>query len=171
MQSNTITLRPWRETDLGNLLKYADNANIATNLTNGFPHPYPREKGEEMIAKVTKVNPPNILAISLNDEFIGSIGLYFQNDIFFRNAELGYWVAEPFWGRGFATEAIKQVTAYGFANWDYLQRVFARPFGSNIGSQRALEKAGFTFEARLQGTIFKNNRVEDELIYAKRRSA
>ncbi|MCU0433483.1 MAG: GNAT family N-acetyltransferase [Bacteroidia bacterium] len=169
MDQNTITLRPWRETDLENLLKYANNANIATNLTNGFPHPYPREKGEEMIAKVTKADQPNILAITINDEFIGSIGLHFQQDIFFRNAELGYWVAEPFWGRGIATSAIKQITAYGFEHWPHLDRVFARPFGSNIGSQRALEKAGFLLEARLKGTIYKNDRVEDELIYAARR--
>ncbi|MCA6362026.1 MAG: GNAT family N-acetyltransferase [Bacteroidetes bacterium] len=169
MQTDSIQLRPWRESDLGNLLKYANNINIATNLTNGFPHPYPREKGEEMIAKVTKADPPNILAITLNDEFIGSIGLHLQPDIFFRNAELGYWVAEPFWGRGFGTQAITQITAYGFAHWAEIERIFARPFGSNIGSQRALEKAGFTLEAHLKGTIFKNGRVEDELIYAVRR--
>jgi ribosomal-protein-alanine N-acetyltransferase len=169
MEPNTITLRPWRETDLDNVAVYANNYHIASKHMNVFPYPYARENAEEFFRRIKPANPANILAITLNDQFVGSIGLHFQSDIFFRNAELGYWVAEPYWGRGFATDAIGKMVNYGFENWDFLQRIFARPFGSNLASQRVLEKAGFEFEARLQGTIFKNNTVEDELIYAIRR--
>ena len=57
---------------------------------------------------------------------------------------------------------------YGFQHWD-INRIFARPFGTNIASQRVLEKAGFVLEARLEKTIFKNGEYLDELIYAVRR--
>jgi RimJ/RimL family protein N-acetyltransferase len=113
-------------------------------------------------------SPPRILAITLADEAIGGIGIHPQSDIYRQNAELGYWLGEPFWGKGIMTEAIRQMVIYGFEHWP-LNRIFARPYHTNIGSQRALKKAGFTLEARLQGTIIKNEEVLDELIYAIRR--
>lgn len=45
--------------------------------------------------------------------------------------------------------------------------IFARPFATNMGSQRVLEKAGFELEARLKKTLYKNGELMDELIYVK----
>ena len=81
---------------------------------------------------------------------------------------MGYWLAEPFWGKGIITAAIRQMVEYGFKTWD-ITRIYARPFGSNIASQKVLEKAGFRLEVRFEKTIFKNGVFEDELIYAIRR--
>lgn len=164
-----ILLRKWHIADLENLVRYANNLNIATNLTNVFPHPYTDEHGKAFIAMAGSHDPIRIFAITQNDETIGGIGLHPQTDIYERNAELGYWLAEPFWGKGIMTHAIGEMVAYGFNHFD-IDRIFARPFGSNIGSQRALEKAGFTLEAHLSKTLFKNGRYEDELIYAVRRT-
>ena len=85
-----------------------------------------------------------------------------------KNAELGYWLAEPFWGKGIITYAIQEMVEYGFKTFD-ITRIFAIPFGTNIASQKALEKAGFILEARLNKTIFKNGEYQDELIYAIRK--
>jgi len=63
-------------------------------------------------------------------------------------------------------EAIKEITAYGFQTFDIV-RIFARPFSTNLQSQRVLEKAGFTLEARLKKALFKNGEFMDELIYTK----
>ena len=82
--------------------------------------------------------------------------------------ELGYWLAEPFWGQGIITRAIGQMVQYGFENFD-ITRIFARPFGTNIGSQKALKKAGFLLEARFEKTLFKNGQFLDELVYALRK--
>ncbi|MBK7287173.1 MAG: GNAT family N-acetyltransferase [Flavobacteriales bacterium] len=87
-----------------------------------------------------------------------------------RNAELGYWIAKEHRGKGIMTDAIRQATARAFELLPAIHRVFARPYGRNTASQRVLEKAGFTLEVRLVGTFLKNGRVEDELIYAVRRS-
>lgn len=86
-----------------------------------------------------------------------------------KNAELGYWLGEKYWGNGILTRAIPQVLAFAFKTYD-LSRVFARPFGTNVASQRVLEKTGFTLEAKLEKTIFKNGEYLDELIYAQRKN-
>ena len=67
------------------------------------------------------------------------------------------------------TAAILEMIAYGFKRME-INRIFARPFGSNVGSQRVLEKAGFILEAKLKNTIWKNDKFEDEWVYAVRRS-
>jgi RimJ/RimL family protein N-acetyltransferase len=82
---------------------------------------------------------------------------------------LGYWLGEPFWGKGIMSEAIQQIVAFAFNTYD-IDRIFARPFGSNLASQRILEKNHFQLEARFKKTFFKNNQFEDELIYALRRN-
>ncbi len=61
-----------------------------------------------------------------------------------------------------------QIAEYGFVNFD-ITRIFARPYGTNVASQRVLEKAGFTFEGRFEKTLFKNGEFKDEFIYAVRK--
>lgn len=164
-----ITLRPWTINDLDNLVAYADNAAIAGNMTDQFPHPFTRERGAGFIAYTNQNNPPNILAIDLDGQAVGGIGIHPQDDIYRKNAELGYWLAEPFWGKGIMPQAVSQMVEYGFRNWD-IDRIFARPFGTNRASQRVLEKAGFVLEARFEKTIIKNGVYIDELVYAVRRN-
>jgi len=163
-----FTLRPFRETDLKSLVKYANNYNIAKFLTNQFPHPYTDEDGRMFISSVSNNNPANVFAVVVNDEAAGSIGVFPQSDIHEKNAEMGYWLAEPFWGKGIMTSAINETVEYGFKTFG-ITRIFARPFSSNPASQRVLEKAGFVCEARLKNAIYKNGSYFDELIYSKRR--
>lgn len=163
-------LRPFTIQDLDSLVKFANNFNIAKNLMDIFPHPYSIDDGKFFIDMATKNSLPNILAIEVNGEAAGAIGLHPQNDVYRKNAELGYWLAEPYWGKGIITRAIIQMVDYGFKNWD-ITRIYARPFGYNIASQKALEKAGFVLEAKLEKTIFKNGEFHDELIYATRRTS
>lgn len=137
-------------------------------MTDGFPHPYTKHHGEQFVERVTQFMPPRFFAITLNEEAIGGIGIHPQEDIMRMNAELGYWLSEKFWGKGIISGAISEIVKYGFTQFN-IDRIFARPFGSNTGSQKVLEKAGFTLEARLQETIIKNGQKEDELIYAIRR--
>jgi [ribosomal protein S5]-alanine N-acetyltransferase len=163
-----FSLRPWDLNDLESLVQFANNIKIAKNMTDLFPHPYTVEKGREFIEYAAKGNPPNILAIEVNGKAAGGIGIHPQSDIYRKNAELGYWLAEPYWGKWIITNAIIQMVDYGFKNWD-ITRIFARPFGTNIGSQKVLEKAGFTLEGRFDKTLFKNGEFVDELVYAIRR--
>jgi len=161
-------LRPWQFTDLDNLVKYADNYNIAKFLTDQFPHPYTREDGEKFIGITMQDCPVKIFAIEINDDAVGSIGVFPQSDIHAKNAEMGYWLAEPFWGHGIMTGAIEQMVKYGFETFD-INRIYARPFGTNAASQRVLHKAGFVLEARFSRVLYKNGEFDDELVYAVHR--
>ena len=163
-----FTLRPWSIKDLPKLVKFADNKNIARYLTNQFPHPYTEASGRAFIEMAIKDRPIHIFAIDIDGTAVGGIGLHLQNDIYCKNAELGYWLAEPYWSKGIITKAVKQMIEFGFTTYD-ITRIFARPFGTNLASQRVLEKSGFILEARLSKTLFKNGEYEDELIYAVRR--
>lgn len=163
-----IKLRTWKQEDLSDLVHNADNPKIAERLTDAFPSPYTLEKGQEFLDRVMKQEPCEVLAIDLNGKVIGNIGIHPQSDVNRLNAELGYFIGEEFWGKGYAVEAIKLMVYYGFKNFP-IERIFARPFGSNLASQRVLEKAGFILEAQIDGILIKNGKIEDELIYAFRK--
>ncbi|MBC7885984.1 MAG: GNAT family N-acetyltransferase [Saprospiraceae bacterium] len=165
----TFKLRNWHISDAENLNKYANNFNISKNLTDAFPHPYTIDHAHNFINMVTAKDPNTVFAIEINDVAAGGIGLHPQQDIYRKNAELGYWLGEPFWGHGIITQAINQIVEFGFTHLD-INRIFARPFGSNIASQRVLEKAGFVLEASFYKTLIKNGEYEDELVYAKRKN-
>ena len=163
-----IVLRNLQIDDAETFALHANNSAIANNMTNQFPFPYTKEHALEFIRRVNSLKPAQIFAIDFEGEAIGAIGLHPQNDIFLKNAELGYWLVEKYWDRGFVSVAINKIVEYGFGNFE-IDRIFARPFGSNRSSQRVLEKTGFVLEARLEKIIYKNNRYEDELIYAIRK--
>jgi RimJ/RimL family protein N-acetyltransferase len=163
-----FNLRPWQQNDVDSLAEYANNFNIAKNLTNAFPHPYTIDDARKFIEMVSQHNPVQVFTIEINEKASGGIGLFPQTDIMCKNAELGYWLAEPFWGKGIISKAILQMLDYGFNTFD-INRIYARPFGTNIASQKALEKAGFVLEARFEKTIFKNGEYLDEMVYAVRR--
>ncbi|HEX2535287.1 MAG TPA: GNAT family protein [Chitinophagaceae bacterium] len=163
-------LRPWKPEDLDSLVYHANNDAVARNMADQFPHPYTREKGEAFLQSAMQGTPPNILAIEVEGAAAGGIGVHLQGDIYCRNAELGYWLGEAFWGRGIMPVAVRQMVAYGFQHWP-VNRIFARPFGRNKASQRVLENAGFILEAVFEQTIFKWGQVEDEYVFAIRRAA
>jgi RimJ/RimL family protein N-acetyltransferase len=162
-------LRPWTLDDLPALVKYANDPTVADNLMDTFPHPYTEADGKRFLALFMSKDPQLVLAIEVDGEAVGAVGLHPQGDVYRRNAELGYWIAMKHRGKGIMARAIQQAVARGFELLPDIHRIFARPYGSNTASQRVLEKAGFVLEARLLGTFLKNGRVEDELIYAVRR--
>lgn len=161
-------LRPWRIEDLNSLVKHANNWNVAKNLMDRFPFPYTKKGGRAFIEFATTQNPINLFAIDVRGEAIGGISIEPQPDIHRKNAELGYWLAEPFWGKGIITRAVKQAVDFAFKTYD-IDRVFARPFGNNFASQKVLEKNNFILEARFEKVLFKNGEYLDELVYAVRR--
>jgi ribosomal-protein-alanine N-acetyltransferase len=164
-----FTLRPWTSDDLPSLVQYANNVEIARYLIDMFPHPYTVADGQAYLEFATSL-AGNIFAIDVAGQAVGSIALHPQSDIHRKNAELGFWLAQPFWGQGIITQAVRQVVAYGFQAFD-ITRIFARPFGTNRASQRVLEKAGFALEAQFTQTLFKNGEFLDEWVYGVRRPA
>lgn len=162
-------LRAWKKEDLKSLVKYANNLSIAKNMTDMFQHPYSEADGMSFIEFATQPGSAHIFAIEVDGEAAGGIGIHPQHDIHRKNAELGYWLGEPFWGMGIISRAIRQALDFAFQNYNDIDRIFARPFGSNTASQKVLEKNGFVREAHFEKTLIKNGELQDELVYAVRR--
>ena len=163
-----FTLRPWAMNDLDSLVKFANNKEISKFMNDQFPYPYTHENGINFIQLATSDDPIHIFAIDIDEQAVGGIGIHQQKGIERKNAELGYWLAQPFWGKGIITKAVTEITAFGFKTYN-INRIFARPFHTNIASQKVLEKAGFTLEARFTKTFFKHGENLDELVYAMRK--
>jgi len=159
-------LRNFKDEDVDSIFKYANNRKIWLNLRDGFPHPYTMADAELFLSNVRAKNPETAFAITSGDDVIGSIGLNIGKDVHRRTAELGYWLAEPFWNRGIVTEAVQIIVAYGFKNFD-LVRIFAEPYASNTASAKILEKCGFEFEGCLKSSVLKDGKILDQLLYAK----
>lgn len=137
-------------------------------MTDRFPHPYSIANAKAFIEFATADEPVHMFAIDIDGKVVGGIGVHPQHDIYSKNAEIGYWLAEPHWGKGIVSRALNEIVEFAVATYD-INRVFARLYGTNIKSQKVLEKAGFTLEARLVKTNFKNGEYLDELIYSVRR--
>jgi RimJ/RimL family protein N-acetyltransferase len=158
-------LRPWRREDAPALARHANNRNVSRNLRDVFPFPYAEADAQAFLARVVPVAPPTSLAIEVDGEAAGGIGLHLQQDVLRHTAELGYWLGETHWGRGIMTEAVVAITAYGFEQFDLL-RIEAEVFSRNPASMRVLEKAGFEREGWLRQRVTKDGETMDVAVYA-----
>lgn len=161
----TCEIRSWTADDVDSLATYANNRKIWMNLRDAFPYPYTKRDAREFIYAVRQRSPETTFAIEVDGQAIGSIGFVLRSDVERVSAEIGYWIAEPFWGRGITTEALKAVTAHAVSAHG-LTRIYALPFAWNIASCRVLEKAGYFLEARLRRSAIKNGKITDQMQYA-----
>lgn len=159
------TVRSWRAADASALVKYADNLNVARQLRDRFPHPYTLRDAKAFIHSSAGVQPVVSFAIVVQGEPAGGIGISPGSDVERFSSEIGYWLGEPFWGRGITVEAVRLVSAYAF-DACHLLRLFALPFADNLQSTRVLEKAGYTREATLRSSAVKDGVVRDQALYA-----
>lgn len=162
-----LTLRPWAAGDEGKLARHADNWNVARHLRDRFPHPYSYQEAERWVALNQAAEGPTLeFAIALDGEPIGGVGLIPKDDIWRSGMEIGYWLAEPYWGRGYTAEAIAAVVAYAFARFPEIEVVQARHVEGNPASGRVLAKSGFQLDGRLRKAAVKRGVVSDVLVYS-----
>lgn len=114
IECGPCVVREFVPADAPTIARHADNRKIWLALLDRFPHPYNLEDAEGFIRDAIARQPPTNLAIEVEGQAAGSIGLVLGRDIERRSAEIGYWLGEPFWGRGVMTAAVKAVSDYGF---------------------------------------------------------
>jgi RimJ/RimL family protein N-acetyltransferase len=158
-------VRSWRPGDADPLARYANNRKIWLNLRDAFPHPYTIHDAREFIRSIRSRTPETTFAIDVNGEAAGSIGFVLHRDVERVSAEIGYWLAETYWGRGIVADALAAVTTYAIEQHG-LTRIFAVPFAWNAASCRVLEKAGYVLEARLRHSAVKDGQITDQMQYA-----
>lgn len=163
-----IRIRNWELSDAGALAGSLSNSNVQDNLRDGLPYPYTEQDGIEFISAMLSAdkNDTFSFAITADDKVVGSIGIFRQGNIHRRTAELGYHIAEEYWGNGIMTEAVQQICKQVFESSDIV-RIYAEPFAFNSASCRVLEKAGFQCEGTLRKNAVKNGKVVDMKMYSR----
>ena len=163
-----IQIRKWVLTDAKDLAAALSNKKILNNLRDGLPYPYTEKDGRDFISAMLAADEDETFAfaVTVDSKVIGSIGAFRQGNIHRQTAELGYYIAEEYWGKGIMTEAVKQLCDYVFSHTDII-RIFAEPFALNSASCRVLEKAGFQYEGTLRSNAVKNGKVLDMKMYAR----
>lgn len=161
-----VRLRSWQAGDEELLPRLANSRRIWRNLKDRFPHPYEHSDAIEWI-QLANAEPGDArhFAIVAAERVVGGIGFERMSDLSTRTADIGYWVAEPHWGRGYATRALEIASESAFDEFDFV-RLQAGVLAWNDASCRVLEKAGYSLEARLRSHGFKDGEVCDILLYA-----
>ena len=164
LEGERCRVREWAKTDAESLAEHANNINVAGNLRDRFPHPYTVKDARAFLRQAVAAKDPTNLAIETGGQAVGAIGYVPGRDVERFSAEIGYWLGEPFWGRGIVTEALQLVTQHAFEQMNFL-RLFALPFADNAGSVRVLEKAGYVLEGRLRRSAIKDGVIRDQLMF------
>lgn len=162
-----IKIRKWQLADAVDLAQILSNENIQNNLRDGLPYPYTKKDGEAYISAMlaADVKDTFAFAVTVQGKAVGNISVFRQENIHRQTGELGYYLAEEYWGKGIMTQAVKQICTYVFANSN-LFRIYAEPFAHNAASCRVLEKAGFVLEGILRQNAVKNGEVVDMKMYS-----
>lgn len=160
-------IRHWKMEDATDLAAALNNKNIQDNLRDGLPYPYTKNDAINFIKAMLEADKNNTFAfaITVENKVVGSIGVFRKDNIHTLTAEMGYYIAESFWGKGLGTSAVRQMSNYIFNNTNII-RIFAEPFAYNIASCRILEKAGFVYEGTLRKNAVKNGVVLDMKMYS-----
>ena len=162
LETERLVLRAFVPEDAPAVRLHCSDRDIAsTTLT--IPHPYPEGAAEEWIAShdaAFQGGEAITLAITLREtgEVAGAIGLTFK--LHHGRAEMGYWVGKPHWGRGYATEAGRQLARWGFEAMG-LHRIVAHHMTRNPSSGAVMRKMGMRHEGTLRGHIKKWDVFED----------
>lgn len=155
-RTENLILRPWQESDKQDLYNLAKNPNIGPIA--GWPPHESVEDSLEIIKTVFAKKETYAIALKSDNKAIGSAGLlihpdgnhYWGDDC----GELGYWIGEPYWGRGLVVEACKPLLEHGFNDLK-LKKIYATYNVNNYQSKRVLEKLGFKYFDKLFNIDYK----------------
>jgi [ribosomal protein S5]-alanine N-acetyltransferase len=145
LHTTRLTLRQLNVDDLPNLVQYANNRAISAAIVN-IPYPYQEFNAVMRLSYVVKGFQEKsrfVFAIVLKETsgLVGEISLHFHDNNRKDVAEMGYWVGEPFWNQGIASEAIEAVLKFGFDTLG-IKAVYATCHADNVPSQKVLLKNG-----------------------------
>lgn len=169
LETERLVMRPFCDRDANAVQSLLQSREIAAN-TASIEHPYPEGAAALWIATHAGCWARGESAVFAmverhqREQVRGAIGL----EIHARdeNAELGYWVGEPWWGRGYATEAAEAVLQFGFSVLG-LRKIYAHHHAKNPASGRVMQKVGMEQEGYMKCHVKKWGRFEDVIYYGK----
>ena len=161
-------LSPMQLTDKEAHVEWLNEVEFHQNMDN-IASPFTDNDAEEWLKGLESKflnQKPSVLAIrrSIDNKLIGSIGIYHSEPSSTQVAEIGYWLAKPYWGQGIISQAIQVFIKYSFEELNVL-RIFAKVFDKNISSWRVLEKAGFKLEGIQRQHVYREGVFLDDRLY------
>jgi len=167
LRHGKVLIRPYCLKDAQAIVALANNPKIAKNMRNRFPSPYRLQDAFDWLSICLERTPGVNFAICTADgTYAGGIGLIPGSDVDYRSWEMGYWLGEPFWGQGLATDAATAFSRWVFKAFPDVVRLHAQIFETNLGSQRVVTKAGFTYEGRLRKAVEKKGQIMDVVVFS-----
>ena len=163
IKTNRLLLRELNLKDAQQIAKIGNNKKIWENLTDAFPHPYTLQAAYDWINYNLKKTPPENFAIETENTLIGMIGFGKKE----HTLELGYWIGEEYWGKGYATEALRAMTNYIFENYE-TEEISAKVFTFNPASGKVLEKCEYKKQPGIT-TTKKAGKTVNEITYKLKR--
>lgn len=163
-----VHLSSIRHADKAALLEHLRSKDVY-NTTLTIPHPYFAAHADSWIQKRIEQSQRlgREVSFAIRDEegkLVGVIGADSLELGTTHKAEIGYWLAKPFWGQGIMTDAVRAYVAYGFGELQLL-KLTAHTFEFNVGSARVLEKNGFKLEGHLRKHFMKDGDLLDARFY------
>ena len=160
------TVRDWRRADKAALQVVANNRRVWINLSHRFPHPYTEADADSWFELLARQPMATNWAIEVEGTAAGGIGIDPGEGIFSKCARFGYWLGEPYWGRGIMSAAVRRTADHILDTMDFA-RLEAPVFEWNPPSMRVLEKGGFVREGLMRKSVFKDGKVIDAMLYAR----
>jgi RimJ/RimL family protein N-acetyltransferase len=141
LTTERLVMRPPHEVDVAQLIELADNRHVAEMLAR-MPHPYGEAEARSFLAMAAAPRSGAVYALTLKEggAFVGCGGLNATD----RGLELGYWIGEPYWRQGFATEAAHALVDLAFARTS-IQVLHCSTRVINPASRRVIHKCGFQY--------------------------
>ena len=160
-------LRALGPDDAPSLQRHADNEAVWRNLFEGFPRPYTLVDAQGWCGEgCREPSMGYVWGIVVGDAVVGCVSVRPDKGWMRCNAEVGYWIGEPYWRRGATSEALALVTQWAWQNLLEVTRLYAPIFAWNEGSQAVARKCGYTKEADLPRSAIKAGRVIDRVQWA-----
>jgi [ribosomal protein S5]-alanine N-acetyltransferase len=162
LRTARLLLRPFTRDDIPELVPLIGAREVAAT-TRRIPHPYTAADAEEFISQAQRGDEINLaLRLLAGLSLVG--GGILRPDLNHQHAELGYWIGVPHWGHGYATEAARELTRYGFEQLR-LHRIYASHTSNNPASGKVLAKVGMKHEGRMRGHLVKWEQYQDLEFY------
>lgn len=162
------TLRAWRADDAAALAQHADNPNVWLWMSDSFPHPYTEDIARHWVTRGHIDFGGDNWAITKDDAALGGCGIHWGEGQLRCNAEVGWWLAEPWWGRGVVSRVAALLVQRAFDN-PAITRVFAPVHAGNARSMRVAQKAGLALEGVQRLSAMKAGRPVDRHVFARYR--
>ncbi|WP_370630085.1 GNAT family N-acetyltransferase [Fictibacillus sp. 18YEL24] len=167
LETERLLLRKLTVEDAQDMFQYGSDAEVSRYVT--WEAHRTLEDTKEFIQFVLKKYEKGELApwgivLKETNELIGTID-FVSWQINHKTAEIGYVIAQKYWGQGITTEAGKEILRYGFQNM-HLERIQARCFVENGGSERVMKKLGMSYEGTLRKAMFAKGEHQDLNVYS-----